>query len=256
MKPMPIRKRPLILGLCAAAFLTVLVSWDFQQSGTPRHTPRTDTIPKNKSSEVTNIDEAIEALDHAERSINFDEIRASVENALKEVNNKQFEADIEKAMASAKKALAEIDWEKIKTEVDEAVKSIDLEKIKKDLEKVNEKEMKKLQEEMKKVKEELKDMGPKMEQAMATAKKEMEKAKVEMAEAREKMKDYKTIVDGLHEAGLIDKNKEYNVEVKNGDLLIDGKKADAKVQQQYRSIIDKHKNFRIMKTSGSFNVTD
>ncbi len=254
MKPMPIRKRPLLLTLCAATFLTALVSWDFQ-SDAKNTAPQADTTPKSRS-EVTNIDDAIAALDEAEVKVNFDEIRATVEDALKNVKSKEFQADIEKAMAEAKKALQEVDWQKIQTEVQAAMKSVDMEKIKADIEKVNEKEMKKVAEEMKKVQEELKKVQPEVDKAMATAKKELEKAKVEIEAARVKVKDYKVVIDGLHEAGLIDKNKDYKIEAKNGELFINGTKADSKVADKYRSILNKYKSFRVSKSDGSFTINE
>jgi len=254
MKPMPTRKRPLLLTLCAATFLTALVSWDFQ-SGAKNTAPQADTTPKSRS-EVTNIDDAIAALDEAEVKVNFDEIRATVEDALKNIKSKEFQADIEKAMAEAKKALQEVDWQKIQTEVQAAMKSVDMEKIKADIEKVNEKEMKKVAEEMKKVQEELKKVQPEVDKAMATAKKELEKAKVEIEAARVKVKDYKVVVDGLHEAGLIDKNKDYKIEAKNGELFINGTKADSKVADKYSSILNKYKSFRVSKSDGSFTINE
>ncbi|MDF2380183.1 hypothetical protein JMG10_01795 [Nostoc ellipsosporum NOK] len=252
MKPMPTRKRPLLLTLCAATLLTVLVSWDFQP-GARNTAPQTDTTPKNRS-EVTNIDDAIAALDAAETKVDFDQIRANVEDALKQVKSKEFQADIEKAMADAKKALQEVDWQKIQAEVQAAMKSLDMEKIKADIEKVNEKEMKKLAVEMKKVEEELKKVQPEIDKALVEAKKEIEKAKVELEAAREKLKDYQVVVDGLHEAGLIDKNKDYKVEAKDGELFINGTKADSKVADKYRTILNKYKNFRVSRSSDSFTI--
>jgi chromosome segregation ATPase len=107
--------------------------------------------------------------------------------------------------------------------------------------------MSKLNEEMKKLGEELKEMGPKLEKEMQKAKEEIEKAKAEI-------KEYKTFVDGLENDGLISKKDGYTLKHKDGELLINGKKADASTYSKYRSFLDKHPKFSINKSDDDFDM--
>ena len=107
--------------------------------------------------------------------------------------------------------------------------------------------MKKLGEDLKKMTEELKNIKPNIEKELADARVEIEKAKTEI-------KEYKTFVDGLDKAGLIDKKGTYTLQHKNGELLINGKKASDQVVQQYRSFLDKHPKFKIEKTADDFDM--
>ena len=127
--------------------------------------------------------------------------------------------------------MAKVNWEKIKTE----------------MEKVKEVDMKNLEIEMKKVQEEMKDLGPKMEKEMAKAKESLEKAKAEI-------KEFKTFVDGLEKDGLISKKEGYTLKHKDGELLINGKKASEQTYNKYRSFLEKHKKFSIEKNDDDFDM--
>ncbi|MBK6828369.1 MAG: hypothetical protein IPG86_16600 [Chitinophagaceae bacterium] len=54
--------------------------------------------------------------------------------------------------------------------------------------------------------------------------------------------------------GLINKKGNYTLQHKNGELLINGKKAADQVAEKYRSFLDKHPKFKIEKTDDDFDM--
>jgi hypothetical protein len=82
---------------------------------------------------------------------------------------------------------------------------------------------------------------------MQTAKESVEKAKKEMLE-------YKNFIDGLDKDGLIDKDKNYKIEYKNGELSINGKKQSAEVVKKYNSFLKDKKDFTIKKDDDRFDI--
>ena len=77
---------------------------------------------------------------------------------------------------------------------------------------------------------------------------------MEIEKAKTEIKEYKVFVDGLDKEGLINKKGNYTLEHKNGELLINGKKASDKIVQQYRMFLDKHPKFKIEKTDDDFDM--
>ncbi len=90
-------------------------------------------------------------------------------------------------------------------------------------------------------------VGPKLE-------KEMQKAKIEIEKAKEEMKEYKGFVDGLEKDGLIKKSEGYTIKHKDGELIINGKKASNETYLKYRSFLEKHEKFNIEKTDDDFDI--
>jgi hypothetical protein len=93
----------------------------------------------------------------------------------------------------------------------------------------------------------LKDLKPRIEQDLAKAKVEIEKAKTEL-------KEYKVFVDGLDKDGVIKKNEPYTIKHKDGELLINGKKASADTYNKYRAFLEKHPSFSIDKDEDDFDI--
>jgi len=84
--------------------------------------------------------------------------------------------------------------------------------------------------------------------------KELAEARVEIEKAKTEIKEYKVFVDGLDKEGLINKKGNYSLEHKNGELLINGKKAAAQVTEKYRSFLDKHPKFKLEKTDDEVDM--
>jgi len=99
----------------------------------------------------------------------------------------------------------------------------------------------------KKIEEDLKKIKPEIERSMADARESIEKAKKELLE-------YKAFIDGLDKDGLIDKDKNYTIGYKNGELTINGKKQPAEVVKKYNSYLKGKKDFTIKKDEDHFNI--
>ena len=120
------------------------------------------------------------------------------------------------------------------------MQKIEWDKIEKEIEKVKDIDMKKMQLDMEKMQSELSKIGPGIEKSLENAKVEIDKAKTEM-------KEYKGFVDGLEKDGLINKKEEYTIKHDNGELFINGKKANDATYKKYKSFLDKRKKFTIEK---------
>ncbi|MDP4264978.1 MAG: hypothetical protein Q8941_20795 [Bacteroidota bacterium] len=255
-----------------------------------------DTIPKEKKAErekkVRDLDEALDELNNVDlksemekaqkemqlamKELDGQKIKMEIEKAMKEVDMAKIQKEVQESMANLdldmakmqqelKTAMKEFDSEKVKGEIEKAMKEVDMEKLqeqvkesmaKVDWEKIN-KEMEgvkkmnfsKIDEGIAKAKEEMEKMGPKLE-------KEMQKAKAEIEKAKEEMKEYKGFVDGLEKDGLIKKSEGYSIKYKDGELLINGKKASNETYLKYRSFLEKHTKFNIEKNDDDFNIND
>jgi copper chaperone CopZ len=252
-------------------------------------TPPKKNNNQNRDRKVRDLDEALEELENVNIDIEMENAMKEVQNALKEIDGEKLSLHIQKAIKEVdmakineqiKLAMKSVDMNRISQEVNDAMKSIDMEKIGDqvkdalrsiDMDKINEQikeamknvdgekiqrdinesmakiNWKEMEKNMDKVKEEMKDLGPKIRKELDNAKVEIEKAKVELRE-------YKGFVDGLDKDGLINKNEPYTLKHKDGELLINGKKASEQVISKYRSFLEKHKSFSIEKTDDDFDI--
>jgi hypothetical protein len=205
-----------------------------------------------KEVDMVKIQKEIEA---AMRSVDMEAIQKEIKNAMKEVDAVKIQLEMQEAMKGfdsekikkeVEMAMKEVDMAKIQKEISESMAKVDWKKLKEEMEE-SKMDMREVQEEMKKVHEELKEIRPKVEKELAEAKVEIEKAKAEL-------KEYKTFVDGLDKDGLINKKENYNIEHKNGELTINGKKASAQTYNKYRSFLEKHRSFSIKKDEDDFDI--
>ena len=250
-----------------SCFSLGLVAWGFKQ---PQQIQKTtpqfnqvaplDTVPKNKTKEsrdrkVRDLDDVIDELNAIDLKKEMEKVHLDLAEAMKEINSDKIRIDIEKAMK-------DVDFEKIRKDIETSVAKIDWDKIKKDLdvefsklnvelkkaeEELKKVDLKKLEIDMKKLEEEMKSLGPKIE-------KELEKAQVGIEKAKQEMEEYKEFVDGLQQDGLINKKEDYTIQLKNGELIINGKKQPAEVYSKYRKFLEKHKSFTIEKNDDDFNI--
>ena len=253
-----------------------------------------DTTPKGKKTDrekkVRDLDDAIDELNSVDLQKEMEKAQAEIQKAMKEIDGQKIKMEIEKAMKEVdfekmqtelkesmgkldidmtkmqkelQESMKEIDGEKMKLEIEKAMKDVDLsklqkeirqsmanvdwEKMKKEMDEVKNKNMGDLDKEMAKVKEEMEKIGPQIE-------KEMQHAKVEIDKAKEEMKGYKSFVDGLDKDGLIKKSEGYSIKHKDGELIINGKKASNETYLKYRSFLEKHPKFDIRKSDDDFNI--
>jgi hypothetical protein len=265
-----------LLFVVAAIGLTIgLISWNRQQSPGKYEQSINDTTPKkmkDREKKVRDLDDVLDELNEADMNVDMNKIRKELNESLKEINAEKIKAEVEKALkevylekikSEVETSLAKVDFDKIKKQMQEAMKQLDegkiqkeiqesmtkmdWDKIKTEIEKVKEVDMKNLESEMKKVQDEMKELGPKLEKEMAKAKESLEKAKAEI-------KEFKTFVDGLEKDGLINKKEGYNLKHKDGELLINGKKASEQTYNKYRSFLETHKKFTIQKSDDDFDM--
>jgi hypothetical protein len=137
-------------------------------------------------------------------------------------------------------AMKQIDAAKLQSDINASIAKIDMDKIKMELDKVKEIDFKGIEENLKKMK-------PEIEKSMQDAKENIEKAKKELTQ-------YKSFIDGLDQDGLIDKDKNYTIQYKNGELIINGKKQPANVVNKYGSFLKGKKDFTIKKDKDNFNI--
>jgi len=269
--------------LIVLALVITATAWQ-GQPGKTTHTI-TDTIPdKNK---VKNIDDALEQLEKSKKELertlqqkdwekemkealdksHFDaeKMKQQIDEAVKQIETKKMQEQITKAMKEVdlekmkvelqqnlekvdmtqmkeqiESAMKQIDAAKIQADISSSIAKIDMEKIKLELDKVKEIDFKGIEENLKK-------MMPEIEKSMQNAKQSVEKAKKELLE-------HKAFIDGLDKDGLIDKDKNYTIEYKNGELTINGKKQSAEVVKKYNAYLKAKKDFTIKKDEDHFNI--
>jgi hypothetical protein len=271
------------ITLIVSALVITAASWQ----GQPGKITRTiiDTVPETRKAK--NIDDALEQLEKSSKDIertmqekdwnkemkdaldkvhfDADKMKQQIDEAVKSIDAKKTQDEIQKAMKEVdvekmktelkqnldkidmqemkeaiEKSMQNVDAEKIKADIDASISKIDMDKIKMELDKVKDIDFKGIEDNIKKIK-------PEIEKSMQNAKESIEKAKKELLE-------YKSFIDGLDKDGLIDKNKNYIIEYKNGDLIINRKKQSADVVKKYSDFLKGKKDFTIKKDEGNFNI--
>jgi hypothetical protein len=259
-----------ITAIAVTSFI-ILSSWDFKQpfSIISEHVT-TDTIPKKsggeiKEKKIRDLDEAIDELNNIDLQVNMEKIQKEISDAMKKIDGDKIKMEIEKAMKEidvvkiqkeVESSFNAVDWKKIQSEIDEEIKKIDVDKIKQEvdasmkkidwtkmkaeLEKIKETDMKKLDMDMIKLEKELSKIGPEIERSM-------EKAKAGL-------KEYNDFVDELEKDGLLNRKEGYTIKHKNGELIINDKKASSATYNKYRSFLEKHNKFTIAKSDDDFSI--
>jgi len=277
--------KQLPIALIAATLVITAIAWQ----GSPGKNTRTitDTIPQNKK--VNDIDDALEQLEKSRKDfertlqekdwdkevkealdkVHFDaeKMKQQIDEAVKNIDAKKMQEGITKAMKDVDfektktnlqqnldkidlqqmkveiaKAMKEIDVEKMKYDINASISKIDMDKIKLELDKVKNIDFKEIEKNLKKMK-------PEIEKSMQSAKVSIEKAKKELLE-------YKGFIDALDKDGLIEKNKNYTVEYKKGELTINGKKQSTEMVKKYNSFLKDRKDFTIKKDEDDFKIND
>jgi excinuclease UvrABC ATPase subunit len=263
-------------------------------NGFQQHQNFNDTTPKNKQvtkeKKVRDLDDVLDEWDATDFQKEMEKAQLDMQKAMKEFDTQKWKTEMDKAMKEIdfekmqkdwkeslskmdidmgkmkkelEESMKEFDTEKVKAEVDKAMKEVDFEKLQKEwkdemakvdwdkwkenMDEFKKVDMAKMEKELAKTKEQMAKIGPQLE-------KEMQKARVEMEKAKTQMKEFKGFVDGLEKDGLIKKSAGYSLQHKNGELLINGKKASNATYQKYRSFLEKHPTFNIKKSDDDFNI--
>lgn len=268
-------KKQFPLMIAAGILMIGLVAWKEDKSAAATQVS-TDTVPK-KDRKARNIDEVMIELDKAqaelERSIkeiqvpSFDKekLHADINKALKEIDVEKMKLQVEEAMKSfdgekvkmqIDLAMKSIDQEKIKASVAETMREVDAQKITLQLDQALSKiDMDKVRIELEQLKNiEIPKLKLELDKTKIDVEREINKAKLEMEKAKKELKEYKDFEDRLEKDGLINKEKHYSIEHKDGQLIIDGKIQPEKISNKYRSFLEKHKKFKVDKDDNDFDV--
>lgn len=252
--------------VCLFSFV-LLSSWEFKETyhfWNDDEPENCDTIPKKDGREkkIRDFDDVLDELNNIDLKVDIEKIQKEVKESLNKLDADKIkmdmqkslqEIDMEKIRKDVESSIAKIDWEKINAEMAK-VKDVDLKKMQIELEKMQSKlaempkvDMKKIELDMEKMKKDLSDIGPEIQ-------KSMEKAKVDIENAKVEIKEYKDFVDGLDKDGKLNKKGSYTIKHKDGELFINGKKADDATYSKYRSFLEKYKSFKIEKSDDDFNI--
>lgn len=175
-----------------------------------------------------------------------------IDDQMIELEKDRKDFDVSKIQAEVDEELKKIDFDKVAREVDEAIAKIDFDKINEEIKKSNQDlakiNMEEIKKEMEKVKAELKKEKLKVDIDFPKIKQEvnesMEKAQKDMQKAKAEMNAMKEFSDVLEKDGLIDKNKSFTIEVKDGELFLNGVKQNKKVQEKYRQYLE-NRSFKL-----------
>lgn len=146
------------------------------------------------------------------------------------------EVSTEKLQAQLNEALAKIDWERMESEMQENLTNLDQPnpvELKK--------QMEKLKVDLQKQKMNIKLNAAKVDtrKIRANAEKAIKNAKESISKAREEIKNARDFTNALEKDGLIDKSKPYKIEVKDGELYLNGQKQSKEVSEKYRQYYKK-----------------
>jgi len=225
-----------------------------QQNVQKLSTKQTDTVPKNKEEDhddfnTKDLDKAMKELnEHMKQldiqlkdldvnidktieeslaKVDFDQIGKQVEQSLKNINWNEIQMNVDNSIKQAEEHMKEINFDKINDEMKELQEKFQSEEFKKQF------DSDKLQKQI--------------DEAMDKANEGIQKAKTELQQFRE-------FTSELEKDGLIKKSEGYSIKHKEGELLINGKKASNETYLKYRDFLEKHKTFKIEKSDDDFNI--
>ncbi len=231
------------LSLAGLAFATfIFSSWQVNGGGLPiqpyLYTTDQDTTPVRKSKKedraytIREIDKAIKEMDRAslemdqQMKMDFSKMEKNMQEAMAEIKK----IDFDKIQRDVKASLKDVNWNEINKEV-----SITMQEAKKKLKEVD---MKKIEKELEKIKAEISEekirssidmakIRESVENGLAAAKEGIKKAKKELSMLKE-------FTDNLEKDGLISKEKGYKIEIKNGEMYLNGTQQSKEVTDKYR----------------------
>lgn len=193
--------------------------------------PRKKNV-QNRDYTVGDLDKAAKELDRAAAELNknmtidFTKMDKELKAAMDEIKK----IDFEKIGREVQTALAKVDWEKTRTEVDRSLREAER--------KMKEIDKKQIEKEMARAKEEMSEARLKSRIDIEKIKKDVEKgmaeAKVGIEKAKKEIALLKEFTESLEKDGLIDRKKGYRIEVKKGELYINGTKQPKEVNDKYR----------------------
>jgi hypothetical protein len=193
--------------------------------------PRKKTTGKNEY-RIGDLDQAMKELDRAmvdmdkNLNIDFSKMDKEMKMAMEEIKKIDFNQIAREVEASLKK----VDWEKTRVEVDKALREVQMN--------IKEVDVKKIQQELEKVQENLKaeKLGSHidMEKIKRTVDVSLAHARTGIENAKKELALLKEFTESLEKDGLINKKKGFKIEIRNGEMYINGAKQSKEVNDRYR----------------------
>ncbi|MGI8950448.1 MAG: hypothetical protein ACR2FN_02575 [Chitinophagaceae bacterium] len=180
------------------------------------------------------FDKQMENFNVELKKIDFDKINKEVKEAISKIDFNKINQDVQNS-------LQKIDWDKMKVDVEKSMQEAKEQVAKINTQKINEK-MQALQNKLNSKEFRAQFDSAKIQQKIDEA---MQKAKAGMQKAKQEMQNIKAFTDALKNDGLIDKTKPYKIELKDGELYINGTKQSKEITNKYRKYYEGKNNFTI-----------
>lgn len=186
--------------------------------------------------------------------IDMERVAQQTEEALKKVDFDAIQRQVADAMENSARAMEQSARasERIDEEVRERVKE-QMEKAKKDFEQSRLKHEKQMKEQMARAQKQIAEAKHRIQIQMPDIEKSLRSAEEGITKAEQELKGYQEMIYAMEADGLLDTKKDYNVQLKEGKLFING-------QEQPNSVYDKYKKYfkqdsvHIRKEGGKFSI--
>ncbi|HEX6915022.1 MAG TPA: hypothetical protein VF145_07260 [Chitinophagaceae bacterium] len=177
---------------------------------------------------------------------NIDRAMKELEQSMKKLDEEMKQVDLSKMETELRVAMSKLDASKIRSEIKAAMEKIDKRRIREEIENslraadqgLREIDFSKMEAQLaevgKNLEKQQKQMHLEMENVQKHVTEAMGKAKIQMQKAQEELKHMRAFTDELEKDGLIDKRKGYKVQVKQGELYINGTKQSKETSDKYR----------------------
>lgn len=213
-----------------------------EQLSKDNDTTRNSKLNKNETGsgldqldmQLKQLDLHMDKLDAELKNLKLEEVQRHLDETMKKLDEQKIN---EKVDAAIKK----INWDKLNSEINESVAKIDKEKMME-----VRKEMEKVKLDLEKQKQNMRFSAPRidMKKIRVETEKAMRNAKISMQKAKEELQNLRAFTDALQSDGLIDKSKPYKIDVKEGELYINGTKQPKEINEKYKRYYKKE-NFTI-----------
>lgn len=233
-----------------AVLLVVLIGASSWQDGTknkiqPKQNFADTVKPRNNSAgkdeyRVKDFDQAMKELDEAMKKLDIEMKKFDGAKIEKEIKEAMSKVDFKKMQEEIRASMDKIDWKKIHGDMEKAMKEAEVNMKNINMEKVEEK-IKEMQQKLEKQQLNIQVDGEKIRKQVEES---MKHAKENIEKAREEVKFMEQFTDELEKDGLINKKKGYKVQVKDGELYINGTKQSKETSDKYRKYFKKD-NFTI-----------
>jgi citrate lyase gamma subunit len=227
----------LIIGFSAFSQKDKLAPYSFRKEA---GRPTDDTTTPNKRDRyLTGKD--LDKIDEAMKKLDFE---------MEKLDERMSKMDFSKIEKEVDAAMNKVDFNKIERQIDESLKKIDLDKINRDIKgslaHVEKVDMARVKANVAraKIQFEKERINFKTDKIKANVEKAVMHAKESMIKAKEELQNMKAFTNELQKDGLINKSKDYKIEVKSGELYINDEKQTKEISDKYRKYYRKE-NFTI-----------